>query len=351
LKSKIVRGNFFPRILDLKVQIPQVQHWQSFHAPLRILQNEDMPMKAYLSPKEVASVIGVSESSLRRWADEGRLEVTRTAGGHRRIATSEAVRFIRESGMSLANPEVLGLGDLDCLPAEADPGDDPGAADRLFNALVEGEVCASRGMVMSWYLAGQSLPAICDGPLRSALTRIGELWKTDPKGVFIEHRAVDICLQTFRQLRMNLIAPADDAPVAVGGSLEEDPYIVPNVMAATVLADLGFRDVNLGAHSPISALTAAIEECQPTLAWLSVMAPTEPTELRQAIGRMSEALAPLGATLIVGGREAPGRMPGLPANVHLGQNMTELAAFGKGLVSRALARPEVAGRIGNQVAG
>ena len=38
-----------------------------------------------LSPRELAEAVGVSESSLKRWADRGRVHVHRTEGGHRRI--------------------------------------------------------------------------------------------------------------------------------------------------------------------------------------------------------------------------------------------------------------------------
>ena len=54
-------------------------------------------MKPLLSPRELAQAIGVSESSLKRWADAGQIRVARTAGGHRRISIADAVRFIREA--------------------------------------------------------------------------------------------------------------------------------------------------------------------------------------------------------------------------------------------------------------
>jgi MerR family transcriptional regulator, light-induced transcriptional regulator len=58
----------------------------------------------------------VSEPSLKRWADEGRLEVERTAGGHQRIRraeviggwASEAVEMPRLSGvLRLSTPGEL----------------------------------------------------------------------------------------------------------------------------------------------------------------------------------------------------------------------------------------------------
>src|SRR5690242_3719305 len=61
----------------------------------------------HLSPRDLADALGVSESSLKRWVDAGKLAAFRTEGGHRRIAVSEALRFIRETGAPVARPELL----------------------------------------------------------------------------------------------------------------------------------------------------------------------------------------------------------------------------------------------------
>ena len=73
-------------------------------------------MKDLVTPKQVAQAIDVSESSLKRWADEGLLLVSKTAGGHRRISITAAIRFIRERQLELVRPDILGL------PAKVMPG-------------------------------------------------------------------------------------------------------------------------------------------------------------------------------------------------------------------------------------
>lgn len=45
--------------------------------------------KEWLSLGEVAEILGVHPSTVRNWADEGRLPVRRTSGGHRRFRRSE----------------------------------------------------------------------------------------------------------------------------------------------------------------------------------------------------------------------------------------------------------------------
>lgn len=45
---------------------------------------------------EAANILGVGVDTLRRWADDGRLETTRTSGGQRRISGAELARFAVE---------------------------------------------------------------------------------------------------------------------------------------------------------------------------------------------------------------------------------------------------------------
>ena len=88
-------------------------------------------MTDVLSTRELAEAIGVSESSIKRWADDGVLHVARTAGGHRRIPLPEAIRFIRETGAVVVQPAILGLDDA----ASASEAGGGGDGDRLYTFL------------------------------------------------------------------------------------------------------------------------------------------------------------------------------------------------------------------------
>ncbi len=45
---------------------------------------------------QAASLLGVSVDTIRRWEDEGRIAVTRSAGGQRRVAVTEVRRLLDE---------------------------------------------------------------------------------------------------------------------------------------------------------------------------------------------------------------------------------------------------------------
>jgi diguanylate cyclase (GGDEF)-like protein/PAS domain S-box-containing protein/excisionase family DNA binding protein len=60
--------------------------------------------EATLSLGQAAHALRISTSTARRWADDGRLGATRTAGGHRRFAASEVRRLLVERGRPQVAP-------------------------------------------------------------------------------------------------------------------------------------------------------------------------------------------------------------------------------------------------------
>jgi MerR family transcriptional regulator, light-induced transcriptional regulator len=292
----------------------------------------------YLSPKELAAAIGVSESSLKRWADEGLLAAERTVGGHRRIAVAEAIRFVRATGLSVVKPELLGLppaepGAAGAAGDVAAPGDAGGSAaeatERLYAALAADRAAEARSLIISLYVEGAGLGWLFDGPMRESLARIGELWEHSEGGVFLEHRATETCVNALAELRLLIPPPPSGAPVAVGGGAGGDVYMVPSLMAGLVLAEAGFEVRNLGPDTPVEAMLAAMRHYRPLLVWQSFStAPRSAREAGAGLARIAGALA--GGSLVVGGRGS-GAVP-LPIHdaVHRVDSMTELSAFARG---------------------
>jgi excisionase family DNA binding protein len=282
-----------------------------------------------LSPKDLARALGVSESSVKRWVDDGALRAMRTAGGHRRIALAEAVRFVRESGAPLVRPEVIvGAG----LATPVSPFDATAAramGEQLYGLLEEDDAAAVRALVLALYVAGWPVADICDGPMRAALEKIGTLWQHGPEGIVVEHRATDTCVRALSEMRTAFVAPAGGASAALGAAPSGDPYLVPSMMAAAVLADLGYRDHNLGPEVPVPALEQAIERYRPTIVWLALSVVGEDAELAPGVAAVGERLARRGATLVVGGRGSAALVA--TAGVLKMHSMAELAAFARGV--------------------
>lgn len=289
---------------------------------------ENMQAATHLSPRALAEALGVSESSIKRWTDEGRLAVERTAGGHRRIPVPEAVAFIRRAGLTPSRPELLGL-----------PGGGPATmrrardrsmvVERLYDALVGDRAGEAWSLIVSLYADGAGLAWLCDEVIRESLVKIGELWEHGPEGIFLEHRATETCLRALAEIARLIPQPPSGAPVALGGGVAGERYQVPSAMAALVLTEAGYHARNLGMDVPVDAMLAAVETHAPRLVWQSIsVAPDRPAQVTRGLARLAEALAP--GALVVGGR-ALEAVP-LPAldNVHGLGSMAELSAFARG---------------------
>jgi MerR family transcriptional regulator, light-induced transcriptional regulator len=284
----------------------------------------------FLSPKDLATAIGVGESSVKRWIDDGRLTAVRTAGGHRRIPLTEAVRYIREQRLSVADGTALGLGAISDVPGS--PEDD---RQRIMDALRAGDAQRLRAHLTGLYLGGGSLAALCDGPITAAMREIGTLWTHGTDGIAIEHLATDACIQAIQALRGLVPQPVADAPLALGGGPPGDPYLLPTTMVALTLAEAGFRSVNLGPETPIDVLRVAIGRHRPRLIWMSFT--TETADVDGCMAGLAELSAATGLPAVIGGQVFRKR-PSPPSGLHLVDGMRELASFARGAVT-ATTRP------------
>ena len=279
---------------------------------------------ALLSPKDLARVIGVSESSLKRWIDDGELPASRTHGGHRRVNLADALHFIRQRRYTVQDPAPLGI----ALVPNTAP-DEP-LAIRLQRAMSAADAVAVRSLVISAYAGGMAISELCDGPIRAAMEAIGTLWHHDPAGIVIEHQATDTCLQALWALRAYLPEPDPTAPVAVGGALSGDPYLLPSLMAAVALHECGFRTVNLGPDTPLTSLRIACTKHQPRLLWIAISTVDSAHAARGHLQRLVDDQRQL--AVVVGGRHAEEVQ--LEPRPHLlrSRTMSEVVAYARGLL-------------------
>ncbi len=255
-------------------------------------------MQGLLSPKQVARAIGVSEASLKRWCDKGLLPAVRTAGGHRRISMDGVMQFIRESGHPIVRPEVLDL------PATIGTGATATerAAERLQGALERGDEDAFRATLINLYLARHSVADICDTVVAPAFEALGSKWQHGELEVYQERRGGEICFRAMVELRSFLPPPAPDAPLAIGGTLEHDPYTLPTIMVEMTLHEIGWRAESLGVGHPMSTLCAAIRDKRPRLAWVSFSTIDPAPDFAERWQEVYDTALACGAAIAVGGR-------------------------------------------------
>ncbi|TVR40333.1 MAG: MerR family DNA-binding transcriptional regulator [Planctomycetota bacterium] len=288
-------------------------------------------MKHFLSPRELSALLGVSESSIKRWTDDGLISSSRTAGGHRRIAVTDALQFVRSQGLEMAQTELLGLPAL--------RGEHRHLEAAIKESLLSGDRPTLERLLVDQYASGASIAALCDGPLRQSFQDIGDLWQHQDDGIFIEHRAVDCCLQALTTLRGVLPSPPSEAPQAVGGAPSNDPYLLPSIIASLVLLAEGWRTVNLGPNTPWQTLITAAQHLHPTLIWVTVSAPVA-ADIAAGWKDCHTALSSHGVRCAVGGRHAEDILGHHHENCLRPQTMVELVAQAQKIRDQSLERVE-----------
>ena len=253
--------------------------------------------KQFVSPHQAAKALGVSESSLKRWCDQGLITAVRTAGGHRKLAIAEILRFLKQSGQQIQSPEILGLPPIG-NQAELSLNR---AGPRLVRALLDGNEQVSRQLVFDLFLGKHSLSVIFDDVIAAAFHDIGREWECHTAEVYQERRACEIVQRILYEIRRALPEPDGMFP-AIGGTIEGDEYALPTTMVELILREAGFTAASMGTNVPFHSIAAAVRDTYPKLVWLSVSHIDSESAFIEGLAKIHTACCEVGAALAIGGR-------------------------------------------------
>jgi len=248
------------------------------------------------SPRAVAKAIGVSESSLKRWCDSGKIAAIKTAGGHRRVNRGAVIEFLRGKKYELQDPSAIGLPSLD----DTNIDDSADAADQLFNSLVEGDSGTANQILIYLFVNGWMMEEIIDQIVSVAFTRIGSKWEHGNLEVYQERRACEICLNTMREIRLMLSPPKENALKAIGATIEGDHYALPTFSVEITLATYGWNASSIGSNVPLNSLLQAVRDQSPDLVWLSASHLEDGDRFVEAVNNFAVQV-PESTTFVVGG--------------------------------------------------
>lgn len=288
-------------------------------------------MMELLSPKRVAYSIGVSESSLKRWCDQGLIRSSKTPGGHRRLAVGDVVHFLRETNRPLAHPDAIGL------PAGIGSGSTAGrdATNQLHESLIQGREADCRRLVLDRYLSGEPAASLCEELVAPAMREIGDLWTCGSLEVFQERRACEIVGHLIHELRNIMPTPAPSAPIALGGAPSGDNYQLATKMVELTLREAGWNARSLGSDLPYSTLVAAAKSDLPRLLWLSltssVGSDTSSADLQKNLQDFRASL-PEETGLVVGGQAVAQLDKTTLQKVRVCKTLADLTAYAEALL-------------------
>jgi excisionase family DNA binding protein len=214
-----------------------------------------------LSTSDAANLLGLHPSSVKRWADQGKLESERTSGGHRRFRLERLVQGARELGVSTF---------LDPFhPWEAN----------VWNAIQAGvtkrDFTRLTSLALAWLRQGdteligklffefgrrEDIPFtdFLDEAISGFMARVGEEWLQGRLQVGEEHMATELILEALMRLRFaeeDARAPEPEAQdprrVAVVGAAQGEHHDLGAQAIRAVLERSGWKVYYLGSNVPV----------------------------------------------------------------------------------------------------
>lgn len=274
-----------------------------------------------LTSKEVARLLGVSEASVKRWADSGLLPAEKTLGGHRRFRSEDLATFRRGSAFNekyvATKPESVSSS-VKLKKRATSIGKKNALFEKIYAAILGGHSNEAAAMLIKCYLGGFGIAAVADDILCPIFRRVGELWCNGELSVAQEHIATQTGLSALRTLR-SVIKEADrNVGVAICCSTEEDFHELPVCIAEMLLEENGWQVVQLGTNTPFYVLTEAVKRFKPDLI---CVASTILSGLDRAIREFEDfkrAAEKLNAAIVLGGAgfSGDGMKQRFHANLH-----------------------------------
>ena len=291
----------------------------------------------HLKTRMVAKALGLSVSTIKRWVDSGTIHAVRTAGRHRLIPRTEAIRMACELGRDGTEiRKIAGFpsGDLTSF--------DDQTCDQLCHMLEYGQVQQAKSLIQSIYLSGCNAASLADHLIRPVMGRIGHGWMVGAVDVYQEHQASHIVAATILEL-INQVSRErkPTGPLALSATTEGDPYVLSCLLGELVLREMGWDVRNLGVNLPLRSLANATVQYRPKLVFLSINFLRDEDHFIGEYLSFYETAAETNAAVIVGGLALDAELRSRLRYTAFGDRMIHLAEFARQLGSTT----SVAGRV------
>ena len=261
-----------------------------------------------LTTADAAEVAAVAPSTIKRWADQGMLPFTRTAGGHRRFERVAIEQLLRDppggpvAGSLAATPagDAVALAWIRCLVAAR-------------RHEIDGRMLEARSRHASWCQVADELAG--------ALIEMGLQWERGHVTIAQEHVASDALMRALARIGDTLPVRLDGPRCALACA-GQDEHTLGLSLAELCLRELGWTPLWLGRRTPAAEVIRLVQSGEVQLVALSASAMiTDAAALRTLVSEVGKACAHHGVGLLLGGS---GRWPERPRH---GVRLSSFAEF------------------------
>ncbi|MBT4369247.1 MAG: helix-turn-helix domain-containing protein [Candidatus Marinimicrobia bacterium] len=221
----------------------------------------------YLNSKEVASIMGVNVSTIKRWTDSGKLDCYQTVGGHRKFLLSHVKNFLKEKinqKLKVNIIQYLNKGEKE-LVQRIDRIDYKYLRNYLFQLGLQQGVDSIHDVINSLLIKGEPQYRIYDELILNVLNRIGDLWSNNKLSIEDEHTMTETIRNVMYRIHSEISKNNVKIPKKViCMTLTNDEHEIPLVMIQSILDEINIPSTNLGPNIPAPEIESKIQVVNPT---------------------------------------------------------------------------------------
>jgi excisionase family DNA binding protein len=257
-----------------------------------------------VSTQEVATMLNVTETTIKRWADDAILPCVRTPGGHRKFLLKDIVRFAETNGYTIvgSQPPAMTSKQIERLEIGVHRRNYEVIADVFREEALQAD---REGMLtLLLYLYKHRIPfmVILDEVIRPAFDVIGSMWEAGQLEVNQEHASSQAALEALVRMSAELHRKDSNGMSALCACPEGELHELGVRGLAYSLEGEGWQVHYIGANTPADTLTSFIRATRPSLVCLSVTMGKHRTDLSEKLRRIVSQVHSCGGKIIIGGR-------------------------------------------------
>jgi len=268
----------------------------------------------FMTTSQVAELLDVHPSTVKRWCNDGELAVDKTDGGHRRIHLADVLSLTRARGIHTM------LEPFEPYEAHVWNAMNEAVEENSFervHALALGWLDQGKIQRMAWLFreVGRHpripFEEFADNCIRGFMARIGEMWRAGQLRSGEEHMATEMLVETLLRLRDegappaastngNGASPALEQPtadhlhdrdaglVAVVGAMEGDRHHLASLCLRIMLERRGWHVYYMGADVPVEDFAAIQKQHGASLVCVSFAPPNTGADMQRCVRILSE---------------------------------------------------------------
>jgi excisionase family DNA binding protein len=256
-----------------------------------------------LSTYEVAALLKVTETTIKRWADQSQLACVRTPGGHRKFLLNEVIRFAEAHGYQLnglLQPPLTGdqLQNVEVGIVTKDYGK---VAEVLLEEALQEDRPGLLSLLVYLYRHGVPFPVVADQIIRPAFEDLGALWAEGRLEVNQEHGASHALLEALIRFSPEMRRKPLNGLTALCACPEGELHDIGLQVLAYALEAEGWKVHYTGPDTPWETCAAFVRTGHPDVVCLSAALAHSKKSMTAKLRQFSSVARRQHAKLLVGG--------------------------------------------------